>query len=289
MIRLGLLTFLALFGFTSAVFSASYDPVQLSCHGPQRQGGFVICTIPQGTPGYYRVRSSSGAIASLAVEHPALIPFSRNSTLALTLTVKPVSRFAQPEVHGLTLHLTKGEWAIERIDGLPPGKVTPRTLEQQRKVEADWKKKQAAWTHRAAAAWYANGFRKPVSATRISGVYGSQRILNGKPKSPHLGLDFAAPEGTDIHAPATAIVVLAEPDMYFEGGLLVLDHGDGVMSVMLHLSRLDVKVGDQVEQGAIVGAVGMTGRATGPHLHWGIKVRGTYIDPALALAYQPVP
>lgn len=283
MIRLLCLLVFATIASLATSANAS-EPVVLSCNGPLVQGGFVICSLPYNA-GTYRLTASTGKSATVSFEHPAMIPFSRNSPLQITLEAKGSSADWQPLIKPVNLQISAGDWAIERIDGLPPGKVTPRTLEQQRKVETDWIKKQAAWEHRARASWFADGFIKPVKASRTSGVFGSQRILNGKPKNPHLGHDFAAPEGTAIVAPARAIVVLAEPDMYFEGGLLILDHGAGVMSVMLHLSRLDVKIGDQVKQGEQVGAVGMTGRATGPHLHWGIKVRGTYINPKLALEY----
>jgi len=281
-----LFVFLLILGFSSAAWAEDAAPQEMNCRGPLVQGGFVICRLPK-PDGVYRVNSPNGGTSLLSAEHPVLIPFSRNSALEVTVTAASISRSAQWGIKPKTFTLTRGNWSIERIDGLPPGKVTPRTLEQQRKVEADWIKKQAAWKNRAAASWYTGGFIEPVENARISGEYGSQRFLNGKPKNPHLGMDFAVPEGTKIVSPAQAVVVLAEPDMYFEGGLLVLDHGEGVMSVMLHMSRIDVKIGDTVQQGETVGAVGMTGRATGPHLHWGIKVRGTYINPELALAYQP--
>ena len=271
--------------FTAPALGNSQRSLEMSCGGELVQGGFVICSLPKTASGNYQINYGNGKTTDISSAHPALIPFSRNSALHIELAVIGAST-DQQEIQPTHLQLTKGTWAIERIDGLPPGKITPRTLEQQRKVEADWIKKQAAWKHRANASWYANGFVKPVEKSRISGVYGSQRILNGQPKNPHLGFDFAAPKGTKIHAPANAIVVLADPDMYFEGGLLILDHGDGVMSVMLHLSRLDVKAGDVVNQGEVIGAVGATGRSTGPHLHWGIKVRGTYINPKLLLDYQ---
>ncbi|MBL4616826.1 MAG: M23 family metallopeptidase [Robiginitomaculum sp.] len=270
---------------SAPAFGSDRQILEMSCEGELVQGGFVICSLPKTTFGNYQIKYGNDKTTGISAAHPALIPFSRNSALHVELTVIGNSS-DQQQIKPVSLQLGKGTWAIERIDGLPPGKVTPRTLEQQRKVEADWIKKQAAWKHRANASWYANGFSKPVAKSRISGVYGSQRILNGQPKNPHLGYDFAAPKGTIIHAPANAMVVLADPDMYFEGGLLILDHGDGVMSVMLHLSRLDVKAGDKVNQGEAIGAVGATGRATGPHLHWGIKVRGTYINPKLLLDYQ---
>lgn len=264
------------------------ETVKLTCNGILRQGGFVICAISQGA-GRYELSTAAGMTAQVSPGHPALLPFARDNRLQETITAEGMQRNWQPTPPPIKFTLTKGAWKIDRIDGLPPGKVTPRTPEEQAKVAADWKKKQAAWQHRLDATYYADGFEAPVKATRISGVYGSQRILNGEPKNPHLGLDFAAAEGTAIVAPEAGQVVLADPDMYFEGGLVVLDHGEGVMSVMLHMSKIDVKPGQMVKQGEKLGEVGMTGRATGPHLHWGVKVRGVYIDPQALLDYRPAP
>ena len=122
---------------------------------------------------------------------------------------------------------------------------------------------------------------------RISGVYGSQRIYNGTPKSWHSGLDVAAKQGTPIKAPAAGIITFAKPDLYLTGGTVLIDHGMGVSSNFLHLSRLDVKVGDRIEQGQVIGLVGMTGRATGPHMHWGMNWLKVRIDPQLLLPAKP--
>jgi len=116
---------------------------------------------------------------------------------------------------------------------------------------------------------------------RISGLYGSQRVYNGTPKTPHSGLDVAAAKGTAIQAPAGGIIIFANPDLYLTGGTVLIDHGHGVSSNFLHLSRIDVKVGDRVEQGQVIGQVGATGRATGPHMHWGMSWFGVRVDPQL--------
>ena len=115
----------------------------------------------------------------------------------------------------------------------------------------------------------------------ISGVFGSQRILNGKPKRPHYGVDIAAPEGTDILAPTKAIVRMAEKDLYYTGGTVMLDHGHGVTSVYSHLSSINVKVGDKINKNQKIGEVGSTGRSTGPHLDWRINWFSERLDPAL--------
>ena len=115
----------------------------------------------------------------------------------------------------------------------------------------------------------------------ISGVFGSQRILNGKPKRPHYGVDIAAPEGTDILAPTEAIVRMAEKDLYYTGGTVMLDHGHGVTSVYSHLSSINVKVGDKINKDQKIGEVGSTGRSTGPHLDWRINWFSERLDPSL--------
>jgi murein DD-endopeptidase MepM/ murein hydrolase activator NlpD len=120
-----------------------------------------------------------------------------------------------------------------------------------------------------------------VQGARISGVYGSQRIDNGVPKAPHMGLDMAVPAGTPIHAPAAGVVTFATKDLFLTGGTVLLDHGYGLDSSFLHMSRLDVKVGERVKRGDVIGLAGMTGRATGPHVHWGFNWFDVRLDPAL--------
>jgi len=125
---------------------------------------------------------------------------------------------------------------------------------------------------------------------RISGVYGSQRVLNGKPKRPHYGIDLAAPVGSAVVAPAAGVVVLAEDDLYYSGGTIIIDHGDGVSSTFLHLHSVDVALQQQVGQGDHIGNIGATGRATGPHLDWRMNWRDQRVDPRLLLepdSWQP--
>jgi murein DD-endopeptidase MepM/ murein hydrolase activator NlpD len=119
---------------------------------------------------------------------------------------------------------------------------------------------------------------------RISGVYGSQRILNGQPRQPHFGIDIAAPSGANVVAPADGIVVLAEADLYFSGGTVILDHGHGLTSAFLHLKKIFVNKGDLVVQSDVLGLVGSTGRSTGPHLDWRVNLFQKRIDPALLVS-----
>jgi murein DD-endopeptidase MepM/ murein hydrolase activator NlpD len=128
--------------------------------------------------------------------------------------------------------------------------------------------------------WFAEPFVWPVEG-RISGVYGSQRFYNGEPRRPHFGIDIAAPRKTPVRAPASGRVSLAETDMYFEGGLIFIDHGLSVTSVFMHLDSVHVAVGDIVQQGDVIGRVGSTGRSTGPHLDWRMYWQQQRVDPAL--------
>ena len=123
---------------------------------------------------------------------------------------------------------------------------------------------------------------QPVEG-RISGVFGSQRILNGKPRSPHKGLDIAAPEGTLIKADADGVISLVHHDMYLMGKSVMIDHGHGLQSIYIHMNDILVTEGQFVKKGDTVGKVGMTGRATGPHLHWGVSLKGTALDPQLLI------
>lgn len=177
------------------------------------------------------------------------------------------------------------DWPIERIDGVPPGTVNPPPAIAER-IEREQALVVAARERDDDRADFAQSFVWPVQG-RVSGRFGNQRVYNGSPKSPHSGMDVAAPQGTPVLAPAAGLVTFANADLYLTGGTVLLDHGHGVSSNFLHLSRIDVKVGDRVEQGQVIGAVGATGRATGPHLHWGMNWFDVRIDPLLVLERKP--
>jgi len=179
------------------------------------------------------------------------------------------------------------EWRLEKIEGVPEATVNPPP-EIAARIEREQAMVAAARTRDDDRDDYEAGFDWPVQG-RVSGVYGSQRIYNGTPKSPHSGLDVAAAQGTPVHAPAAGIVTLAEPDLYLTGGTVLLDHGHGVSSNFLHFSRIDVTVGQRVEKGEVLGLVGMTGRATGPHMHWGMNWFGVRVDPQQLLPPPATP
>ena len=173
------------------------------------------------------------------------------------------------------------DWPVQRVDGVPPKTVDPppEIAERIRREQAQVVAARARDDDRAD---FAQRFAWPLQG-RVSGRFGNQRVYNGKPGSPHSGMDIAAPTGTAVRAPATGVVTFAAPDLYLTGGTVLLDHGFGISSNFLHLSRIDVKVGDRIAQGQTIGAVGATGRATGPHLHWGMNWFDVRIDPLLVL------
>ena len=183
------------------------------------------------------------------------------------------------------LAVASRSYQIQHIDGLPPAQVTPSETDLA-KIGADAALLDAARRRNTAG----SGFTEPMvwpATGPISGVYGSQRILNGEPRSPHRGVDIAAPAGTPVGAMASGEVSLTESDMYFTGGTVMVDHGHGVHSIYVHLDEVRVTVGQRLRQGQTLGSVGQTGRATGPHLHWGVFWFDQAIDPALLVDPMP--
>jgi len=179
----------------------------------------------------------------------------------------------------------KREYKIQRIDGLEEKKVTPPEEVYERI------KRENKWIGEARAIdsdliFFKNKFINPLENAIVTGVYGSQRILNGKPKWPHYGIDFAAKEGTEIKAMLDGVVTLAEPDLFYTGGTLIFDHGHGISTLYMHMKTLMVKKGQKVKQGDVIGTVGSTGRSTGAHLDVRLNWFQTRLDPATVLDIQ---
>ena len=237
-----------------------------------RQGELVIGRVPPGSEvriGERKVRvSDEGWLA---------FGFGRDEEALRTLAVDlPDGSRVEHR-----MQIEQRQYRIERVDGLPPSTVTPDP-ELQARIAREQAQVAQARQRDDDRQDFLTDFIWPVQG-RISGVYGSQRILNGIPRNPHYGLDVAAPTGTPLRAPAASVVILAESDFYLTGGTLSIDHGHGVSSTFIHLSRIDRHVGDRVEQGEIIAAVGATGRATGPHMHWGMNWFDVRLDPQLLL------
>jgi murein DD-endopeptidase MepM/ murein hydrolase activator NlpD len=171
----------------------------------------------------------------------------------------------------------KRKYNIQRIDGLPENKVTPPESVYKRIKEENNKIGEARAIN-SDLNFFKDKFIMPVDGI-ISGVYGSQRILNGKPRWPHYGIDIAAKKGTPIKSSGRGIVTLAEKDLYYTGGTIIMDHGHGISTIYSHLKDVLVLVGDQINQGDIIGTVGSTGRSTGPHLDFRVNWFQTRLDP----------
>ena len=185
----------------------------------------------------------------------------------------------------VSVALKPRSYNIQRIDGLPPAMVTPPD-EAWPRIIAQGKLKKKARAIASTQSGFAEGFVWPTRG-RITGVYGSQRILNGEPRRPHLGIDIAAPRGTVVVASAAGKVTLADADLYFTGGTVIVEHGHGLSTVYSHLGRVDVREGVTVSQGQQIGTVGSTGRSTGPHLDWRINWYQERLDPMLLAGPMP--
>jgi len=207
--------------------------------------------------------------------------FGRDFPAEASLTV--ISPAGSKQVHAVAVK--KRQYYIQRIDGLPRKMVSPgkKAMERIRRENAWIGKVRAKDTP---TPWFAEGFIWPAIGP-VSGVYGSQRILNGKPRRPHYGVDVAMPTGTPVVAPAAGVIALAKKDLYFTGGTIMIDHGHGITSVLMHLSEVAPKVGDVVKAGDHVGAIGATGRATGAHLDWRINWFSQRLDPQLLVPPMP--
>lgn len=179
------------------------------------------------------------------------------------------------------LSIAPGNWDIQNIKGIPPRKVTPSDADL-RDIELEQKLLKAAIATIDTVPYWQKGFIQPVEG-RISGKFGGQRIMNGVKRNPHAGTDIAAKEGTPVKSSSDGVVVLAAPDLFYSGNVVVIDHGYGLHTIYAHLKEIHVKRGETIKQGDVLGLVGQTGRATGPHLHWGAALNGTKFRPASLL------
>ena len=236
------------------------------------QGALVFGKVPPGSQVRYRerlLRATGYGTVALGV--------GRDETGPLKVDVTLPSGRMEP----VSIAVTPRDWPVEHVNGVPPKTVNPPP-EIAARIQREQALVTAARERDDERTDFALPFQWPVQG-RISGRFGNARVYNGQPGAGHSGMDIAAPDGTPVKAPAGGVVTFASPDLYLTGGTVLLDHGHGVSSNFLHLSRIDVKVGDRIEPGQVIGAVGATGRATGPHLHWGMNWFDTRIDPLLVL------
>jgi len=238
--------------------------------GTFTQGGLIRGKVDPLTRVYYgddKLRVSP--------EGNFILGFSRDAKLSHTLFfIAPSGKVNDQEIQ-----IRKRTYKIERIDGVSERMMEP-TADDLTRIGREAQLVKAARDIDSTLPFYKQPFIWPLTG-RISGVYGSQRILNGEPRRPHFGLDIAAPQGTKIKAPAGGVATLAHDGMFYSGKTLIIDHGHGLSSAFLHLNKILVNAGDKVSQGQVIAEVGATGRVTGPHLDWRINWFDQRLDPAL--------
>ena len=242
----------------------------LNLNGSLVQGGLLIGYTEPGAQ--VTIDGSEISVSKLGV---FLIGFGRNAKNTSTLRIQYLDASENQRI----LKIKKRKYVVQRIEGLPSRQVTPSSKELIR-IKSDSAKIAKIRRLNTSATSFTSGFQWPAIGP-ITGVFGSQRILNGKKRAPHNGVDVAAPRGSPVLAAATGTVVLVQSDMFFTGKTLMIDHGHGLSTVYVHMDKILVNKGHQVRKGDKIGVVGSTGRATGPHLHWGVSLFDVHLDPSL--------
>jgi murein DD-endopeptidase MepM/ murein hydrolase activator NlpD len=245
----------------------------ISCVGVFEQGGLVKCTT---TPN--AIIDSNGIKSKANKDGLVVIGFDRDAPASETISVILEDGV---KLGSKDIFLAPRQYAISRIDGLPPSQVSTFTDKQLVRIRASSARKKKGFASREQTLWFKDGFSYPLKEFTKTSPFGAQRILNGVTKKPHYGVDIAAPVGTPIYAPADGVVSMADDDLYFEGAMVLIDHGQGLISMYLHMSALDVEPGQEVKRGEKIGEVGSKGRSTGPHLCWRLKWRNRHLDPEL--------
>ncbi len=244
----------------------------LSVSGRPLQGGFVIGrTAPRAS-----ILVNDKPVGSASARGVFIIGFDRDEPVQAKLSIKTPWGALDHNFQVMPV-----DYDVQSIDGLPQDQVEPSDPKLLERIREEAKRKAVGFASDIDATDFRNGFVEPVTGYRLSARFGGQRILNGIPQRPHYGADLAAPLGTPVVAPADGTVTFAETGLHFEGALILIDHGQGLVSAYLHLSRIDVKSGDKVTRRQQIGLVGKEGRATGPHLCWRMKWRGRNMDPML--------
>lgn len=248
--------------------------------GSLTQGGLVWGAVAPGS----RVTLDGEALDVLP-DGTVFAGFGRDAPATAKLVVSAAETCSQ------TLAIARREYNIQRVEGVPQQTVTP-SAEHLARIQREQAVINAARATRLDRADLLQGalagFAWPAQGP-ISGVYGSQRVYNGSPGRPHYGVDVAMPTGTPVLAPAAGVVTLAEPDLFYSGGTVFLDHGYRFSSAFLHMSKVLVEVGQEVKAGDLIGEIGASGRATGPHLDWRMNWRNRRIDPQLLVPPMPEP
>ena len=267
--------FLLIFFLTSNTSLAKIFSENLELNGSFTQGGLLFGKTNSKNKVFFKNKNifvnDSGDF---------VLAIGRDEELENVIVIQGLNK---KETH--KIQISKRKYKIQRIDGLPKNKVTP-SLEEMKRIKKESKKIKKSKSVFLNKTLYKSGFIWPVKGI-ITGEYGNQRILNGKPRRPHYGLDIAATSGTKIVSPSDAEVILTMEDSFFNGKMIILNHGLGLNSIYSHLKKIYIKEGEKIKKGDLIAEVGNTGRSTGPHLDWRINVYNVAIDPELLLLNQP--
>lgn len=255
--------------FSKELYAVSFD-------GEFTQGGLVIGQLKAGQSVSYEGRK-----LQITSSNQFLLGFGRNAPAEVSIVIYDTDKQSET----INLKITPRNYNIQKIEGVPSNTVTPPSSVLQR-IKQDAASVKQARKLVSNKQDFLGGFIKPANGP-VTGVYGSQRFYNGVPKSPHYGIDYAAPTGTPVIAPADGIITFAHNDLFYSGGTLILDHGHGLSSTFLHLSEILVKPNQVVRSGTVIAKIGATGRATGPHLDWRMNWLNQRIDPELVLKVLP--
>ncbi|MEP3892096.1 MAG: M23 family metallopeptidase [Hellea sp.] len=244
---------------------------KITCSGVVQQGGAVLCQTEPNSKVKVARSEKDFYFESADENGQIIIGFDRDER----------NNFVEVAGDRVTFDLNPRKYDTSRIDGLPPSQVSTFTEAQLKRIRSSSARKKVGFSSRTKEMGFQSGFISPIKEYRKTTNFGAQRILNGEPKKPHYGVDMAAPVGTPIYAPADGVVSLADDDLYFEGAMVLLDHGQGLISMYLHTDEILVEPGQAVKQGEQIATVGSKGRSTGPHLCWRLKWRNRNLDPEL--------
>jgi len=268
----------AVLASTAAAPAFAFDDT-LRLNGRWVQGGFAMGrTWPRAL-----IFVDGEALAAASADGLFVVGFDRDGPASVEIEARPPPGVALAPVRR-TLAIQPGQFPTSAISGLPPATIAPADPALLARIRQEIALKAEGFASRVDGDDFRDGFAWPLDSYRVTSLWGSQRVLNGTPARPHYGIDLAAPEGTPIRAPAAGTVTFARPGMHFEGGLALIDHGQGLITAYLHQSRIDVVVGQRLSRGETIGRIGMTGRATGPHLCWRMKWRDRNLDPSLMVS-----
>lgn len=253
------------------IFNVAFAATKPTLVGEMTQGGIVRGHLP-----FLTEIQLDGQVIEQNDDGYFVFGFGRDAEEKSTLSWRE-----EGQVQSLHLSVKQREYSIQRVDGVPHKTVTP-SPDKLKRIRDEAAMVRDARARRFELNYFLQDFIQPLDGP-VTGVYGSQRVYNGVPKRPHFGIDYGAPHGTPVVAPADALVTLVHQDMFYSGGTLIMDHGYALSSTFIHLSEVLVEEGQRVKKGEVVGKVGAGGRATGPHLDWRMNWKSVRLDPALIL------